>query len=256
LLATDSPGISDLAKLVQMALNFGVATGALRVAAQIGNPTGSADFGSGATSAQTLRTLLATDSPGVSDLAKLVQLALNYGVSTGALRTAAQVGNASGVADFNSGNASAQTLRTVIATDQAPVSMKVDQTTPGTTNLVQNKSMPDATATFCPDEDLSVLLEASSVSKASAGVVYGLSGYNSSSSAQFILIYNSTTVPTDGAVTPKLVLRVQPLASFSLDTGRFGVYFSTGIVWSNSTNASPFTKAIGSADCFVNLQYK
>lgn len=52
------------------------------------------------------------------------KVANNYGAATGAVRTAAQVGNASGVADFNAGNASAQTLRTVIATDQSalPVS--------------------------------------------------------------------------------------------------------------------------------------
>jgi hypothetical protein len=44
---------------------------------------------------------------------KLVQLALNYGVATGALRVAAQIGNASAVADFNTGATGAQTLRTV-----------------------------------------------------------------------------------------------------------------------------------------------
>lgn len=47
--------------------------------------------------------------------------AFNYGANTTAFRTAAQIGNATGVADFNAGNASAQTLRTVIATDQAAI---------------------------------------------------------------------------------------------------------------------------------------
>jgi hypothetical protein len=45
----------------------------------------------------------------------------DYGVSSGAVRTAAQIGNASGAADFGAGNSSAQTLRAVIATDQAPI---------------------------------------------------------------------------------------------------------------------------------------
>lgn len=44
---------------------------------------------------------------------KLVQLALNYGVATGALRTASQIGNTTGAADFNAGATGAQTLRTV-----------------------------------------------------------------------------------------------------------------------------------------------
>jgi hypothetical protein len=45
----------------------------------------------------------------------------DYGVSTDAIRTASQIGNATGAADFGAGNASAQTLRAVIATDQAPL---------------------------------------------------------------------------------------------------------------------------------------
>lgn len=45
----------------------------------------------------------------------------DYGASSGAVRTAAQIGNASGAADFGAGNSSAQTLRAVIATDQAPI---------------------------------------------------------------------------------------------------------------------------------------
>lgn len=48
----------------------------------------------------------------------------NYGAASGALRTAAQVGNASGVADFGAGTASAQTLRVALATDQAAISTK------------------------------------------------------------------------------------------------------------------------------------
>ncbi len=42
---------------------------------------------------------------------KAVQEALNYGAATGAVRVAAQIGNASAVADFNAGTAGAQTLR-------------------------------------------------------------------------------------------------------------------------------------------------
>ena len=45
----------------------------------------------------------------------------NYGATTTSLRTASQIGNATGSADFGAGNSSAQTLRTVIATDQAAI---------------------------------------------------------------------------------------------------------------------------------------
>lgn len=122
--------------------------------------------------------------------------------------------------------------------------------------VVDSREIPDPRALFCPSSDVSAAYEASSVSKASAGVLYGLSGYNSKVSGQFILIYNTTSVPGDGAVAPVAVIYVNGLSNFSFDTGKFGLYCSTGICWSNSTAATPFTKTLGAADCFVNLTYK
>lgn len=48
------------------------------------------------------------------------KLADNYGVATAALRTASQVGNASGVADFGTGASSAQTLRISNSNETSP----------------------------------------------------------------------------------------------------------------------------------------
>lgn len=47
-----------------------------------------------------------------------IGLSSNYGVATNALRTAAQVGNAAGAADFGTGTIGAQTLRVGLASDQ------------------------------------------------------------------------------------------------------------------------------------------
>lgn len=44
----------------------------------------------------------------------------DFGVSSASIRTAAQIGNATGAAAFGSGTISAQTLRTVVASDQLP----------------------------------------------------------------------------------------------------------------------------------------
>lgn len=44
--------------------------------------------------------------------------AVNFGAATSGLRTAAQIGNASGAADFGSGVVGAQTIRTALASDQ------------------------------------------------------------------------------------------------------------------------------------------
>lgn len=114
---------------------------------------------------------------------------------------------------------------------------------------------PDATSTFCPSQDVSAALEASSVSKASAGVFYGLSGHNTLAAAQWILVYNAAAVPANGAITPIAAIRVGANSNFSFDTGKFGIYCSSGICWSNSTDATIFNKTLGAADCFVNLSY-
>lgn len=94
-------------------------------------------------------------------------------------------------------------------------------------------------------------LAASLVVKASAGALVGFSGFNNSSSAQYIQVHNSATLPADTAV-PKIVLKADAGENFFYNPG-MPLAFSTGIVLSNSSTAA--TKTIGSADCWFQAEY-
>lgn len=96
-------------------VDFGVTTNAERIAAVVGNSTGELDYNAGNASAQTPRVVIATDQAAIP--VTTTPSVVDYGVTTNAQRVAAQVGNATGAADFGAGAVSAQTQRVTIATD-------------------------------------------------------------------------------------------------------------------------------------------
>lgn len=98
----------------------------------------------------------------------------------------------------------------------------------------------------------SAAYEASRVVKASAGVCYGLTGYNSKGSAQFIQLHDAAALPADTAV-PAVILTVATVGNFSIDFGVYGRSFTKGIVICNSSTGP--TKTIGGNDCWFDVQY-
>lgn len=119
-------------------------------------------------------------------------------------------------------------------------------------NVQQVVISPLAISTYAPDIDVSAAAEASSVSKASTGVLYGFTFSNANASTRYLQFYNSTTVPADTAV---------PFATFECPSGKTisgewpkGRYCATGIAWANSSTQN--TKTIGSADSLCDVQFK
>lgn len=118
---------------------------------------------------------------------------------------------------------------------------------------VDVKQLPDATSTYCPSSDDSTVLEASSITKASPGVVYGGIVYNSSGSDLYFQLHNTTSVPIDTSV-PLVPILVPAGSQVTFDFGKYGKYFSTGITWCGSSTFA--TKTISGSVLWVNIQYK
>lgn len=96
--------------------------------------------------------------------------------------------------------------------------------------------------------------EASHLISNSPATLIGCSGYNSKTSTQYILFFNSTTVPSDGTSPSIAPIAVGASSSFAIDFGIYGRPFSLGIAVSNSSTAN--TKTIGSADVWYSCRIK
>jgi len=91
-------------------------------------------------------------------------------------------------------------------------------------HIVPN-SNPDGAIAIAP----STAIESNHVFKASAGNLYRVALTNGAS-AGFLLVFNATTAPADGAVTPRICRAVQANGSVEVDHSGAPDYFDTGIV--------------------------
>ena len=103
-----------------------------------------------------------------------------------------------------------------------------------------------------PLNSTSTAYEASRLAKASAGVLYGFSGFNSKATSQFIQVHDAAALPAEAEV-PVITFQVVGSSPFSMDFGQSGRKFANGIVICNSSTGP--TKTIGTTDCWFDVQY-
>jgi hypothetical protein len=131
-----------------------------------------------------------------------------------------------------------------------------------TNAVIGTQNKPLAVSTYAWSTDISAALEASSVTKASAGVLRAATVRIDSTHATatyYIHFYNASSLPADGAVTflaaPYKVQHVTGTDStVMIDFTTNGVYASTGIVMAPST--TEFTKTISGAFTSSTILYK
>ena len=120
-----------------------------------------------------------------------------------------------------------------------------------TNNLLQVAEKPLAVSTYAPSNDVSAAAEASSVSKAAAGTLYGFTFSNGNAAVRYLQFFNSTTVPADTTV-PTLVFSCPATSTISGEWPK-GRHMATGIAWANSSTQN--TKTIGATDSLADINY-
>lgn len=95
-------------------------------------------------------------------------------------------------------------------------------------------------------------LESSRIVASGQTRLWGFSGTNTKASAQFILAFDATTIPTNGSI-PKFVMTAPASSDFWVSWAPFYRRFLDGVVLCNSSTVATLT--IGSADCWFDAQY-
>lgn len=75
---------------------------------------------------------------------------------------------------------------------------------------------------------------------------------STNAAAQYIQVFDQTTLPSNGAI-PEMLLQAAATSDKFVSYSLPGRFFRTGVVIANSTTAATLT--IGAADCFFDVQY-
>lgn len=103
-----------------------------------------------------------------------------------------------------------------------------------------------------PLNSFSVGLESSRIVKSGPGILFGFSVLSTNIAAQFILLFDAATLPSNGAL-PVFPFNIGAAGEKDVSYIFPGRFFQRGIVIANSTTAASLT--LGAADCWFDAQY-
>jgi hypothetical protein len=170
------------------------------------------DVNSGNKSASTLRVVIATDQPALTN--KLLVTPDSVALPANQSVNVAQVNGVTPL--MGAGNAGTGSPRVTIATDQVVIPVTVTPPTSGGLAVLNATSSDGATA----------LTATAQVIKASAGQVFGWFIYNPNTSAVFVQFYNTAAASvTVGTTNPLFMITIPPLAAANV-LGESGIAFS------------------------------
>ena len=104
---------------------------------------------------------------------------------------------------------------------------------------------------FSPDNSYNAAL-ATNLVLVGAVRVYGFTVYNTKATAQFLNVFDASSLPADGAV-PIFSWPLSANSGVGIYFGQPGRVFHRGVALCNSSTDS--TKTIGSADCLFDVQF-
>ena len=110
----------------------------------------------------------------------------------------------------------------------------------------------ESAASGLPVSARSVQLSNFIVAKSGPANLFGMSILSNKASAQFIQVFDASSLPADGAV-PNLVFTVAATSNLGIYYGSVGRWFDIGIVVCNSSTLA--TKTIAAADTWFDVQY-
>jgi hypothetical protein len=213
-----------------------------------------ADTNSGVKSAGTLRVVLATDQPALTNKLLVtpdsVALPANQSVNVNQL--------AGTTADTNSGTKSAGTLRVVLATDQPQLTnaLKVDGSavTQPVSGTVTANEKPVTSGGLTISHLISAATTNATNVKASAGQVYGWSIFNTNAATRYVKLHNTAGTPTAGSAVV-YTIAIPPSGGSNMDIS-CGLAFATGIAFTTVTGvADSDSAAVGANDLIINIHF-